>query len=277
LLVAQSTADCVNGIMDGTFTFTSSGSTVTTYIAQSGGSNSTQVYVSGNYIQLHYGPRVYLANSCPTSFNPTMFYKFNLLGKTLSMTLDLSQISCACNAAVYLVMMPAYGSNNQPDPTKCGDYYCDANQVCGVYCPEIDLVEANAYTLQFTPHDCSPPNGNYYSSCDGGGCGVNSYRQSGNAYAPGGSIIDTNKAFQYNATFLTSGGLLNQILVVLSQEGRLLKLNSPCSTSYLNSLTTAAQQMVLTMSYWGDTASTMSWLDIPPCDYNTNCNTNGVF
>lgn len=38
----------------------------------------------------------------------------------------------------YMTAMPV--SNN---PTKCGDYYCDANNVCGEYCTEMDVQEAN--------------------------------------------------------------------------------------------------------------------------------------
>ena len=59
------------------------------------------------------------------------------------LTMDLSQVGCACNAALYLVSMGAPSAA----PTKCGDYYCDANDVCGVNCPEMDIQEARTSRL----------------------------------------------------------------------------------------------------------------------------------
>lgn len=70
-----------------------------------------------------------------------------LSGKTLSLTIDLAQAGCGCNAAIYLVAMP-----QNLMPTDCKDYYCDANSVCGVTCVEIDLVEANKVAFVSTVH-----------------------------------------------------------------------------------------------------------------------------
>jgi len=250
-------------------------------IAMSGGTSKTGylVKVSGSTLNMTHGPRVYIADNCVDSFQPTMFKQFLFLGKTLSYTVDLSQVGCACNAALYLVAMPAYDSSNNPTATKCGDYYCDANDVCGIWCPEMDIMEANNRAFQITPHKCAAPQGNYYSSCDGGGCGKNVYRLSSSSYGPGSGVIDTNKPFKVAISFATnSDGNLNKITTVLSQGSQQYTVthdDGSCGGGYLESLTSAFKKgMVLTISYWGDAGSTMSWLDVPPCDANTACNAN---
>ena len=85
------------------------------------------------------GARVYLANKCVEGdFTKTTFAAVPLLGRTLSITVDISAAQCGCNAAWYLVNM---AQNTQQPGTCGGDYYCDANVVCGVRCAEIDLME----------------------------------------------------------------------------------------------------------------------------------------
>jgi len=227
---------------------------------------------------MNYGPRAYFAQTCAQSFAPNIFTPLYLLDKTISFTVNLQAVGCACNAAFYLVSMPAVNSNQQYDPTTCGDYYCDANHVCGINCPEIDLMEANNAAFQFTPHNCAAPSGGYYPSCDGGGCGVNAAHQSPSSYMWGSSVIDTSQPFRFNATFKTANGQLDSVTAVLDQNGRTYQLNSPCNSGYLNSLTAPMQKgMVVAISYWGDTGSTMSWLDVPPCDINTSCDKGGWF
>ena len=68
---------------------------------------------------------------------------------------------CGCNAAIYLVAMP-----QSSDPSTCHDFYCDANDVCGVGCVEIDLMEANEIAFVSTVHVAE----------DGDGEGAASYR-----------------------------------------------------------------------------------------------------
>lgn len=34
--------------------------------------------------------------------------------------------------------------------------------------------------------------------------------------------------------------------------------------------------MTVTISSWGDSAGTMAWLDIPPCDYSTSCSSSSA-
>lgn len=77
------------------------------------------------------------------SWDPSQFTKIRLLDQELSVDVDLSQIACGCNAALYMVSMPGYNNGGGHE----SDYYCDANQVGGVWCPEMDLMEANNHAM----------------------------------------------------------------------------------------------------------------------------------
>jgi len=250
-----------------------------TYIAQSGGTKVGGIHINGNSLTVEHNKRVYLASQCANDFTPTIFKNLMLLDKTFSFTADLSQVGCGCNAALYLVAMPAYNAQNQPDRTKCGDYYCDANNVCGLWCPEMDVFEANNRALAVTPHRCDQPQGRYYPHCDGGGCGINTYRTNNQAFGPGGNfIINTQSPFRVSMSFSTGGtGNLNNITTVLSQNGKTFKFmhdTARCGGGYLESLTPVFKQgWVVAISYWGELGSGMSWLDVPPCNANENCNT----
>mgnify|MGYP003695146441 FL=1 len=126
---------------------------------------------SGGFSLPHSG-RTYLGTKDGNGgFSPDMFYSPNLLGGSIEWDMDLSQAGCGCNAALYLISMPGYKQDGSPDPSQGGDYYCDANQVGGVWCPEMDIMEANTYAWHMTPHTCDSPSGKHYYHCDQGGCG----------------------------------------------------------------------------------------------------------
>ena len=73
------------------------------------------------------------------------YKKLDLLGKSLRFTVDVAQVGCACNAALYLVAMGSTGSSD-------GSGYCDIQGVGGSTCTEIDLLEANVKAVQGTLH-----------------------------------------------------------------------------------------------------------------------------
>ena len=66
---------------------------------------------------------------------------FNMLGKTLHFTVDVSKVPCGCNAALYFVAMRA---GNSPDN------YCDIQTTPS--CTELDAYEANRGAIQATVH-----------------------------------------------------------------------------------------------------------------------------
>jgi hypothetical protein len=66
------------------------------------------------------GARVYLADVCVEGdYSSTRFASLALLGRTLSLTVDLSAAECGCNAAFYLVPM---AHNRRPG--QCNGDYC---------------------------------------------------------------------------------------------------------------------------------------------------------
>ena len=68
-----------------------------------------------------------------------------------------------------MVRMPAVFPNGTYNPGSGENYYCDANKVRGTFCPEIDLMEANTYAFQATPHNCTNPVNGFYENCDRSG------------------------------------------------------------------------------------------------------------
>lgn len=67
----------------------------------------------------------------------------NLLGGSIAYDVDISKSGCSCNAALYLISMPGKDMDGKPGQGGDGDYYCDANNVGGQWCPEFDIMEAN--------------------------------------------------------------------------------------------------------------------------------------
>ena len=142
-------------------------------------------------------------------------------------------------------------------------------------------MEANTMAFQTTPHSCNAPSGHFFPYCDGGGCGMRTYRQETGAYGPGDSYtINTLKPFEAALSFhVDAQGQLSQVDTVLTQgEATFTLLNngSGCKggsePAYLAGMTaTLKHGMVAVFSFWGDQGSQMQWLDVPPCDVNTSC------
>ncbi|CAK0856618.1 unnamed protein product [Prorocentrum cordatum] len=212
---------------------------------------------SGNVVP-HMGSRAYFALECtPGEYDNRQYMGFNLLGKSLRYTVDLSGAGCGCNAALYLTSM-----NLNEKKSECGDHYCDANNVCGESCAEIDIQEANMYAWHSTLHVESDPSG-VGGGYGGGGRDWTGPRDwTGMQYSPGGTCIDTSEPFQVAASFpVNASGWLAGMAVELSQAGRSCALKTSI-TSYegMEELSRAVRAgMTPVLSYWSD--DDMLWMD----------------
>lgn len=112
------------------------------------------------------------------------FVTFNLLGKTLTYTVDLSKVPCGVIACLY------FTANWKPGP---GSNYCDIQQQAGG-CFEMDLMEANSVAFESSLH-VQTGNG-FDGSCNEKGCSLNMGRypftrdgaRTKDLYGPGGHI-----------------------------------------------------------------------------------------
>ena len=125
------------------------------------------------------------------------------------------------------------------------------------------------YTHMFI--QCSGSPGTYITNCDRGGCGTNSHNVDGNGMGPGGQYkINTQQPFKYSITF--GSGSYH---VALTQNGNSFEYDACSNGGYIGNMQQALNYgMVIVASYWGDTYSTMQWLD-GNTGCGGDCNTGG--
>ena len=193
--------------------------------------------------------------------------------------MDISTAGCGCNGAFYAVAMPGIAANGSYAPGGSGDFYCDANDVGGSWCTEIDLIEANTAAMAATPHACASPDASgHVAKCDGGGCSLGT-KNNGTLFGPGaGFAIDTRRPFAVVTSFpIDAQGHLAAVDTRVEQgQASFLLSHTPagCGTHWSDTLTAPlAAGMVPVFSLWGDTksGSDMTWLDVPPCSAATGC------
>jgi len=161
-------------------------------ISTSGNSLDIKFVTHGPY-STNIGSRVYLLEDSDT------YMSFKLKNKEFAFDVDVSNMPCGLNGALYFVEMPTdggLGQGNNKAGAKYGTGYCDAqcphdikwqqgeanvqnwkpspddpNSGAGYYgscCFEMDIWEANSVSTAYTPHACSV-NGLY--RCSGAKCG----------------------------------------------------------------------------------------------------------
>ena len=259
VLIVCFTVTAISATNNGALTIKFNGQEKTKYVLSADWAKEN-THVNRTTVTLSKGGRVYLGDSSSGNITTDSYYQMPLLGKRLTYDVDLSKVGCSCNGALYFVQMPAYNSNQKPEPGKDGEYYCDANQVGGTYCPEMDVMEANKFAMASTAHTCDYHAPHYYSSCDHGGCGTNVLDDNKSEFGPG-KPIDTNKPFTLSVSFIKGdNGRLSTVTNVFSQGGVSVKFNS-CHADYLQWMGYSLPGIVMTMSLWGTKAGGMSWLD----------------
>jgi hypothetical protein len=232
------------------------------------------VLVNGTELCPELGARACFAEDCtPGVYNNTQYARSNLLGKTLRFSTDLTGAGCGCNVAFYMTSM-----GHNPRPSECFDHYCDASNVCGESCAEIDIMEANQHAWHSTLHKATDAEG-AASGFGGGGDGWNGPRNwTSQEYGIGGECIDTSKPFQVAVSFPTDAhGEMQAMHVSLSQSGGSCVLQARID-GYLKGKALLSKALMDGMtpivSYWAD--DHMTWMDGAGEDGRGSCKQDSV-
>jgi len=173
-----------------------------TYGVKSDGNTVTLGFVTHGPYSVNIGSRLYLLQSS------SKYATFNLLNQEFTFDVDVSNLPCGLNGALYFVQMDADGGLAKYSGNKAGAAYgtgyCDAqcphdlkwingeanmlqwapspndpNSGAGLYgtcCTEMDIWEANQFASAYTPHVCTV---NGQTRCNGTQCGDGSNRYGG--------------------------------------------------------------------------------------------------
>ncbi|KAF7978952.1 hypothetical protein HWV62_44179 [Athelia sp. TMB] len=209
------------------------------------------------------GPRIYLLD--PTG---EKYQLFQLLQQEFTFDVNLAQVGCGMNAALYFSEMAADGGAAPTNAAgaKYGTGYCDAqcpsgdNFINGLAnmnntaqcCNEMDIWEANSISNALTTHGClqngpyACPSSGCSGQCDGNGCQFNPYGQGQHSFYGPGLTVDTTKTFTVVTQFLTDNGLptgnLNEIRRIYVQNGVVIQ-NTVSTITNTNSITSTYCQV----------------------------------
>jgi cellulose 1,4-beta-cellobiosidase len=160
-------------------------------------------FVTEHQYGVNVGSRLYILD------DDDSYYMFQLKNREFALDIDVSELYCGMNGAMYFVEMDengGKGKNNNQAGAKYGTGYCDAqcphdikfidgeanckgwvsnpldqsnNMGIGKYgscCAEMDIWEANSMATAYTPHPCNLGNDQKSAQykCDGIDCGDNS-------------------------------------------------------------------------------------------------------
>ncbi|TVY27219.1 putative 1,4-beta-D-glucan cellobiohydrolase, partial [Lachnellula hyalina] len=209
-----------------------------TYGATASGSSLKLDFVTNGGSSPNIGSRFYLMSDDST------YETFNMLNQEFTFDVDVSNLPCGLNGALYMVNMPADGglSDTNKAGAAYGTGYCDsqcprdlkfidgesnsdgwvasstsANSGVGprgACCAEMDIWEANSVSTAFTPHS-GPSN---LTVCTGDTCGgtYSSSRYAGDSDPDG---CDFNSYRQGNETFYGSGMTVDttKVMTVVTQ------------------------------------------------------------
>ncbi|QRV97030.1 beta-1,4-D-glucan cellobiohydrolase [Ceratobasidium sp. AG-Ba] len=231
-----------------------------TYGISTSGNELSLQFVKGSNI----GSRVYMLADDST------YEMFKLKNQEFTFDVDVSQLPCGLNGALYFSEMDADGGMSKYPSNKAGAKYgtgyCDAqcprdikfingegnvegwngsdndpNSGAGGYgtcCTEMDVWEANSISTAYTPHPCSAEgqyrcDGDECSTiCDQAGCDFNSYRMGDKSFY--GTTVDPKQKMTVVTQFITSDGTasgdLSEIRRIYVQNGKVIQ-NSKTNVS----------------------------------------------
>ncbi|KAH7305553.1 cellulase [Stachybotrys elegans] len=187
-------------------------------------------------------PRVYLLTEDEQSYE--MLY---LTGQEFTFDVDVTQLPCGMNGALYLSEMLEDGGKSELNTGGAyyGTGYCDAQcyttpfingepnlEGYGSCCGELDIWEANSRSTLLAPHPCNITHlykcegveCEWEGVCDEWGCGMNSYQNGSPDFYGLDYTVDTSKPFTVVTQFpADEDGILREYHRIYLQDGKIIK------------------------------------------------------
>ena len=219
-----------------------------TYGVTTSGNSATLKYVTGSNV----GSRLYVLDE-----DKKRYKGFNLVNRELVYDIDMKDVPCGLNGAIYSVEMTlngyladygvGYGDAQMPTDIKYINGFVNINNT-GAASIEMDYFEANRESVAFTPHsckfngqslrgvkpclndvDCGRGSNRYKGWCDKDGLDYNPYRLGDTELYGFGSQykVNTQKPFQVITQFLTKDGTDNSDILMIKrvyqQDGKIVQ------------------------------------------------------